>query len=107
VLIGSQANNTATAMSDWDIAIRWESQLSHQEKLEHAELLKQIIADATSSKKDQIDLIDVANIRLAMRAVIAEEGVVLYGEDSLAWHHFLTVTWGELEEHYWRKQHAA
>jgi hypothetical protein len=42
-----------------------------------------------------------------MRAVIAEEGVVIKGEDTLAWSHYLTQTWGELEDYYWRKNHAA
>ncbi len=41
------------------------------------------------------------------RTVIAEEGVILKGEDTLAWSHFLTQTWAELEDYYWRQNHAA
>ena len=42
-----------------------------------------------------------------MRAVIAEEGVVLKGEDNLAWNHFLQRTWRELETYYWNQNYAA
>lgn len=46
-------------------------------------------------------------LRLTMCAVIAEEGIVLKGGETLAWIHFLTKTWGELEDYYWRLAHAA
>jgi hypothetical protein len=45
--------------------------------------------------------------RLAMRALIAEEGLILKVDDTLAWFHYLSQTWAELEDYYWRKQHAA
>lgn len=107
VLLGSRAQGTATHQSDWDIAILWQKQLDGWARLEHSEILKQQIADAIGIHKDQIDLIDIPLARLAMRAVIAEEGIVLKGEDTLAWSHYLTRTWGELEDYYWRKNHAA
>lgn len=107
VLVGSQAHGTATHRSDWDIAIRWEKQITGWARLEHSETLKQQIANAIEIHKGQIDLIDISLARLAMRAVIAEEGVVLKGEDTLAWSHYLTQTWGELEDYYWRKNNAA
>jgi hypothetical protein len=34
-----------------------------------------------------------------MRAVVAEEGIVLKGADTLAWHYFLQRTWRELEDY--------
>ncbi|MDD2799979.1 MAG: nucleotidyltransferase domain-containing protein [Methylococcales bacterium] len=107
VLVGSQALGTATPHSDWDIAIRWKKQMNRLTQLEQSEILKQKIADTIEIHKDQIDLIDIPLARLAMRAVIAEEGVVLKGEDTLAWCHYLTNTWGELEDYYWRKSNAA
>ena len=112
ILVGSRALNTATQdmatqHSDWDIAIRWEKGINNLALLEQAEELKQKIAKAITIHPDQIDLIDITTARLAMRAVIAEEGVILKGEDTLAWSHFLTQTWAELEDYYWRKQHAA
>ena len=45
--------------------------------------------------------------RLALRALVAETGWVLHGADTLAWARFLHLTWAELEDFYWRKQHAA
>lgn len=107
ILIGSQASQTATDQSDWDIAVRWQKHIDGLAGLELSEALKQQIADAIGIHKDQIDLIDIPLARLAMRAVIAEEGIVLKGEDTLAWCHYLTQTWGELEDYYWRKSHAA
>lgn len=107
VLIGSQARGSATPESDWDIALRWKKNVDKLLILQQTEMLKQKIADAINIHKDQIDFIDMTQARLAMRAVIAEEGVVLKGEDTLAWSHFLTQTWAELEDYYWRQNHAA
>ena len=107
ILIGSQAGGMATGQSDWDIAVRWKKPIKGLASLEHAENLKQQIAAAINIHKDQIDLVDMTSARLAMRAVIAEEGIILKGEDTLAWSHYLTQTWGELEDYYWRKNHAA
>lgn len=107
VLVGSRAQGTATHQSDWDIAIRWKKHIKGMENLEHSEILKQKIAETMEIHKDQIDLIDIATARLAMRAVIAEEGIILKGEETLAWSHYLTQTWGELEDYYWRKNNAA
>jgi len=107
VLIGSQANGNATNESDWDIALRWNKKVDALQSLQQTEVLKQKIADITHIHKDKIDIIDMPKARLAMRAVIAEEGMVLKGEDTLAWSHFLTQTWAELEDYYWRQSHAA
>lgn len=107
VLVGSQAAGTATDQSDYDIAVQWEKRSSGWTLLEQSEVLKQQIADAIRIHKDKIDLIDIASARLAMRAVIAEEGIILKGENTLAWSHYLTRTWAELEDYYWRKNNAA
>ena len=107
VLIGSQADGTATSRSDWDIAVLWERHIMGLARLQAMEILKQTIADAIAIHKDKLDLIDIVFARLAMRAVIAEEGIVLKGEETLAWSHYLTQTWGELEDYYWRLSHAA
>ena len=102
-LVGSRARETATQQSDWDIAIRWKKHINGLACLERSEILKQQIADTMGIPKDQIDLIDLAAARLAMRAVIAEEGIMLKGEETLAWSHYLTQTWGEMEDYYWRQ----
>ncbi len=97
----------ANEQSDWDIAIRWQKGLNDLSVLVQTETLRHEIAQAINSHADKIDLIDIKTARLAMRAVIAEEGILLKGEDSIKWYHFLTQTWAELEDYYWRKQHAA
>lgn len=107
ILIGSRANGTATPRSDWDIAIRWNKGIERIEALKKAELLKQRVANVLATNPDKIDIVDVADARLAMRAVIAEEGVILKGEGTLSFSHFLIQTWGALEDYYWRQTHAA
>jgi predicted nucleotidyltransferase len=107
VLVGSQAKGTASEQSDWDIAIQWARHISGWAILERTEILKQQIADVINIHRDKVDLIDSASARLAMRAVIAEEGITLKGANSLAWSHYLTRTWAELEDYYWRQNNAA
>lgn len=107
VLVGSRANGSASETSDWDIALRWREGLEPFAALQRTERLKQHISACSSIDPSRIDIIDLATARLAMRAVVAEDGRVLVGEDSLAWHHFLTRTWAEIEDFYWRKLHAA
>ena len=107
VLIGSQVLGSATAESDWDIAYRWKIHSDAIHNLQQTEILKQHIADAIHIHRDKIDLIKMSKARLTMRAVIAEEVIVLKGENSLAWHHFLSQTWAKLEDYYWRLSHVA
>jgi predicted nucleotidyltransferase len=107
VLIGSQSNGNAHAHSDWDIALRWRKELPLTEVLRLTELLRQTLAKVLETKDDNIDLVDLAHARLAMRALVAEEGKELVIRDELAWVRFLHHTWFELEDHYWREQHAA
>jgi predicted nucleotidyltransferase len=106
VLIGSQANGSAHAQSDWDIALRWQKDLPFLDVLRRTELLRQDIAQTLEVRDDQIDMVDLAHARLAMRALVAEEGKELVIQDDLAWIRFLNNTWFELEDHYWREQYA-
>lgn len=107
VLVGSRATGRSHARSDWDIAIQWAAALGLFDNLSHTETLRRDLADVLGVSEDQVDLIDLPRARLAMRAVVAEEGVPLKGEDSLAWNHFLARTWRELEEYAWEQAHAA
>ena len=107
VLIGSRAQQNANENSDWDIAIRWKKHITAINTLALSSSLQMAIAQHLNVPAENIDLIDITAARLAMRATIAEEGIPLAGANSLAWSHFLTKTWAELEEHYWRAQHAA
>lgn len=107
VLVGSRATGTAHADSDWDIALQWSHQLDWFAVLGKTETLRLTLASQLNVAPDAIDLIDLRRANLAMRASVAEEGLPLAGEDSLAWARFLQRTWRELEDFYWEKQHAA
>jgi len=106
ILVGSQAEGRAHPESDWDIAIQWKRDISLLDNLTKTETLRRLLATALGVEEDRIDLIDLPSARLAMRAVVAEDGMPLKGEDSLAWNHFLGRTWRELEAWEWEKQHA-
>lgn len=107
IIIGSRATGTARPESDWDIAIQWSRGLGFIEQLAATEQLRKIISEQLGISVQSVDLIDLPTARLAMRAVVAEEGVIIKGGDSLAWHRFLQRTWRELEEHYWEQTYAA
>ena len=107
VLVGSRATGTAQPQSDWDIALQWAYGTDWLATLGRTETLRHKLAAALGLSAAQIDLIDLRRANLAMRASVAEEGLPLSGEDSLAWAHFLQRTWRDLEDFYWDKQHAA
>jgi predicted nucleotidyltransferase len=107
VLVGSRALGTARAKSDWDIALQWRPQTDWLALLDAQETLRRRIADMLCISLEDIDLIDLSRVNLAMRASVAEDGIVLKGEDNLPWARFLTRTWRELEDYYWERAHAA
>ena len=105
VLVGSQATGRTHAQSDWDVAIQWGRQVSASERLTSTEQLRQTLRLLLQVPEEKIDLIDLADARLAMRALVAEEGQPLCIVDDLAWIRFLQNTWAELEDYEWRRQH--
>ena len=107
VLVGSQADGRAHPESDWDIAIQWKHEMTMLDNLANTETLRRELALALKLEEDKVDLIDLPRAGLAMRALVAEEGIPLKGEDSLAWNHFLGRVWRELEDYEWDKEHAA
>lgn len=107
VLVGSRAADTALQKSDWDIALQWNAGLDWLDVLGKTETLRRKLAKTIGIESADIDLIELRRANLAMRATVAEQGVSLTGEDSLAWAHFLTRTWRELEDFYWEQRRAA
>ena len=107
VLVGSRAEGTARQDSDWDIAIQWSKRILPMDRLGTTEELRQSLCRALLVADSQIDLIDLSDARLTMRALVAEEGVPLWIGDDLAWVRFLQNTWAQLEDNQWRRQHAA
>ena len=107
VLIGSRAVDTAHSDGDWDIALQWRGDLDWLDVLANTETLRRKLAKTMTTTIDKIDLIELRRANLTIRANVAENGVPLMGEDSLAWGHFLKRTWRELEDFYWELSHAA
>lgn len=107
ILIGSRAQQTARQDSDWDIAVSWKPMADSFLRLGRHESLRHRLAQCLDLADDRIDLIDLAVARLAMKALVAEEGKVLHINDELAWAYFQTTTWRELEDYYWDRAHAA
>ena len=109
VLVGSRAaGGEPREDSDWDIAVQWfPSDLGSRQRLARNESLRQRIAEVLGEDASRVDIIDLADAGLAMRALVAEEGTPLVGEERLAWHHFLTRTWRELEDWYRERSHAS
>lgn len=107
VLVGSRADGTAQANSDWDIAVQWQMSVDWLTVIGAHESLRREIAQLLGASDLQVDLIDLDRASLVMRANVAENGKVLIGEDSLNWMHFLSRTWRELEYFYWEQAHAA
>lgn len=106
VLIGSRATGKAHAQSDWDIALQWSPALDWLATLGQTETLRHQVAEALGVPASAVDLIELRRANLAMRASVAEEGLPLVGQESLAWMHFLRRTWRDLEDFYWDKAHA-
>ena len=107
ILVGSRATGTGNPNSDWDFAIQWNYDLGFMEQLAATEKLRKELSMTLHINMSDIDLINIPTTQLAMRAVIAEEGVIIHGAETLAWCHFLQRTWRELEEAYWEETYAA
>lgn len=107
VLVGSQADGRAHSESDWDIALQWKREITMLDNLSRTETLRRELALALKLAEDKVDLIDLPRAGLAMRALVAEEGIPLKGENNLAWNHFLARVWRELETYEWEKHHVA
>lgn len=107
VLIGSRASGRSHDNSDWDIAVCWQPDVDPLERIALTESLRRTLASTLGVSDERVDLVDLRSANLAMRAAVAEEGRVLVGDETLAWAHFLTRTWRELEDYYWNQAHAA
>mgnify|MGYP002399628131 CR=1 FL=1 len=106
VLIGSRTTDTYTLNSDWDFALQWQRDMDWLDQLARTETLRHRLANVLMLPATAVDLIDAPRASLAMRAEIAENGIVLKGEDGLPWQRFLRRTWRELEEYYWQEIYA-
>jgi len=87
--------------------LQWKAGIDWMEILSKTETLRRKIADAIGVTHNKIDLIELRRANLAMCANVAESGLPLTGENTLAWARFLNRTGRELEDFYWEKNHAA
>jgi predicted nucleotidyltransferase len=107
VLVGSRVAGRIHPQSDWDIALSWNPALSWLQRVAQTETLRRMLARALHEPESLIDLIDLADCNLVMRALVAEEGHPIKGENHNAWVRYLRRTWRELEEVAWEQHHAA
>lgn len=108
VLIGSRATGQPRADSDWDIAVQWHDyRLPPLDLFHRDETLRRTLAEALGVTPSLVDIVDLHRAGLAIRSVVAEEGLPLAGDDHLPWMRFLTRTWQELEYWQWEQGHAA
>ena len=98
LLVGSQARAAPIATSDWDIALWIRPDLLPWQR--HLALVdtQHRIARALQVDESAIDLIDLRSAGLAMRAEVANHGLLLKQDAHAAYNRFLVRTWRELEE---------
>ncbi len=106
-LIGSRCNHTARTDSDWDIAVWIARNINGLHRLDLLEKARHKIASALYISPDKVDIIDLAESGLAMRATVANEGLLIKQDPGSLYNHFLVRTWRELEEFDWENRHAA
>jgi uncharacterized protein len=82
--VGSRANGTQADLSNWDIAVKWKygpkpDRINSHETVRHRIAHERIVPD------EKTDLIDLSSTRLAVQALVLEEGQLLWAHDELAW----------------------
>lgn len=103
VLIGSRATGIHRPDSDWDFAIQWQRTDNPWGRLGDTETLRNRLAKLLQTADSDIDLIDLPSARLAIRDVVATDGIPLKGQNTLVWAHFLRRTWRDMEDFKWNE----
>lgn len=70
------------------MALQWDVTLPWLEVLDRTETLRRQLASALQVPEQAVDLIELRRANLAMRAAVAEEGVILSGDNTLDWERF-------------------
>lgn len=107
LLIGCRADGSAGINSDWDVAVWIPREISGLKRLSLLERLRMELAHRLQVSAARIDVIDLAYAGLAMRVVVANDGILLKQDQGSIYNRFLTRTWRDLEEFQWESAHAA
>jgi predicted nucleotidyltransferase len=107
VLFGSQALGNATLASDYDIAVIFKEVFHGTDSIGRIEQTRRHIAASMGIADTAIDIAEIRHAGLSIRRTVAEQGLVVVGENSLAWCQFLERTWRSLDAFTWEQQRAA
>ncbi len=105
ILFGSQTNNQATENSDWDIAVLMKKTGNQLEDLAIKETIKHQLKLAFGWQDNNLDLVDLSKSNLSLASSIADEGIVLKGDNTIELNRFYIRTWSLEEDFYWRLEH--
>lgn len=107
LLIGSRADGSAGVDSDWDVAVWIPREVPGLKRLSLLELLRMEMGRNLQVSAARVDVIDLAYAGLTMRAVVANDGILLKQDEGSIYNRFLNRTWRDLEAFEWESAHAA
>lgn len=107
LLIGSRADGSAGVDSDWDVAVWIPREVFGLKRLSLLELLRMEMGRNLQVSAARMDVIDLAYAGLTMRAVVANDGILLKQDEGSIYKRFLNRTWRDLEAFQWEFAHAA
>lgn len=106
-LFGSKARGDSREQSDWDIAILFKDNTNGWDNLGKQEEIRQLISQTLAINEDNIDLVDLYRGGLSINAAVADDGIPLTGQNSLALANFYQRVWASLEDYYWNLDHVS
>jgi predicted nucleotidyltransferase len=107
LLFGSQARGDSYEESDWDIAILFKNNTDGWDNLGRQEDIRHLLALALAINDDKVDIVDLHRGGLGINATVADEGIILTGQNSLALAIYYQRVWANLEDYYWNLEHVS
>jgi predicted nucleotidyltransferase len=107
LLFGSQARGDSHEQSDWDIAILFKNTSDGWDNLGRQEDIRHLLALALAINDDKVDIVDLHRGGLGINATVADEGIILTGQNSLALAIYYQRVWANLEDYYWNLEHVS
>ena len=106
-LFGSKARGDSHELSDWDIAILFKDNTNGWDNLGKQEEIRHLLSQTLAINDDNIDLVDLYRGGLSINAAVADDGIPLTGQNSLALANFYQRVWANLEDYYWNLDHVS